>query len=85
MLSIRGLYIKEVVLVNKVRMFIHLAEGYDENAIDYLIEDSFPEADLWYADREIRFRGTLERSQELLLAVETICKHDRVRVIREYE
>lgn len=71
---------EEVVLVNRVKMSIHFPENYDENAIDALIEKDFPEADLWYDDRTIRFLGSAERSQELLRAVETIDMHDAITV-----
>ena len=65
---------------NKVRMTIHFRENYDADAIDALVEEKFPEADLWYDDREVRFIGTAERSQELIRAIETIETHDGVRV-----
>ena len=65
---------------NKVRMTIHFPENYDADAIDALIENDFPEADQWYNDREVRFLGTAERSQELLRAIETFELHDSVRV-----
>jgi hypothetical protein len=66
--------------MNKVRMTIHFRENYDADAIDALVEEKFPEADLWYDDREVRFIGTAERSQELIRAIETIETHDGVRV-----
>lgn len=69
--------------MNKVRMFIHFPETYDEDAIDALVEEKFPEADLWYLEREIRFYGSAERSQELLRAVEAIDAHDSVRIISQ--
>lgn len=67
--------------MNKVRMTIHFPENYDEDTIDALIEQKFPEADLWYREREVRFTGSAERSQELLRAIETISEHDSVRVV----
>jgi len=66
--------------MNKVRMTIHFRENYDVDAIEALVEEKFPEADLWYDDREVRFIGTAERSQELIRAIETIETHDGVRV-----
>ena len=68
--------------MDKVRTTIHFPEGYDENTIDALVEAKFPEADLWNEDREIRFVGSAERSQELIRAVEATEKHDGVRVTR---
>lgn len=68
--------------MNKVRMTIHFPVNYDEDAIDVLIENKFPEADLWYNEREVRFVGLAERAQELLRAVETISEHDGVRLVQ---
>lgn len=70
------------VVMDKVRMTIHFPANYDEDIIDTLVEEKFPEADLWYGDREIRFVGAAERSQELLRAVEAVEKHDDVRITR---
>lgn len=67
--------------MNRVRMVIGFPENYDEDAIDALVEENFPEADLWYREKEIRFCGLAERSQELLRAVETICEHSSVRLV----
>lgn len=68
--------------MDRVRMTIHFPESYDGDAIDNLVESEFPEADLWFNEREIRFMGSAERSQELLRAVEAIETHDSVRVTR---
>lgn len=68
--------------MDKVRMKIHFPENYDEDAIDALLDEKFPEATLMYKDRLITFVGSAERSQELLRAIETIDKHDSVRVQR---
>ena len=68
--------------MNKVRMTIHFPETYDEDAIDALVENKFPEADLWTREREVRFTGSSERSQELLRAIETIGEYDGVRLTK---
>lgn len=68
--------------MGNVRMSIHFPEDYDESTVYNLVENNFPEADLWAESREIRFVGTAERSQELLRAVEAIEKHDAVRTTR---
>lgn len=63
-------------------MTIHFPETYDEDAIDALIEQKYPEADLWPREREVRFVGSSERSQELLRAIETIGEYDGVRLTK---
>ena len=65
---------------NKVRTTIHFPENYDADAIEALVEEKFPEADLWYDNREVRFIGAAERSQELIRAIESIETHDGVRI-----
>lgn len=65
---------------NKVRMTIHFRENYDADAIEALMDEKFPEADLWPREREVRFAGSAERSQELIRAIETIETHDGIRI-----
>lgn len=64
-----------------VYMRITLKETADYNAIDELIDEKFPEADLWYDQNEIRFVGSTERSQELLRAIDAIAGHDKVYTV----
>lgn len=63
---------------NNVYMRIHLTDNSEYDVVDELIEQKFPEADLWPAEREVRFAGTAERSQELLRAIEAVAEHDKV-------
>ena len=68
--------------MNKVRLTIHFPDDYNEDAIDALIEQKYPEADLWYKEREIRFIGSYDRGQELIADVEDISPHDSIKMVK---
>lgn len=64
--------------MNKVRVRILFPVNYDEDTINSLVEQKFPEADLMFAQRTLVFVGSAERSQELLRAVRAVSKYDSV-------
>lgn len=62
-----------------MRAKIYFSEDYDIDKIDELSEEYG--ADLWYKEREVRFKGTSERLEAFLAE---ICKISQPIKIKRY-